>query len=266
MTVNRTEYTNWHKRTDWLAPKYEQPSPNLLQIRRYLIDRWGGVSLGIHGNRPIRGGEDPSEHAFGAALDWRWAYANGFTTARFITRQVLDNEVLPFLIENSLELHIQGIHDEGRVWRSDRPGVEWDATWRDYNTGYNGWIHIVTTDGGFLNNIPVETRLSSAPPQLFPIFDPHNEKWGLWPVSPVKPVLRFIQAPHTMNGDVVKYLQGVIFFKAGGNISIDGFYGRQTERRVKDLQSFLKINDALGAAHGTMTPKTWAMVDFLATR
>lgn len=266
MTVNRTEYTDWSRRTDWLDPKYEKPSPNLVTIIDYLRHRWGGVSLGIHGNRPIRGGETPSEHSWGAAGDWRWAYHPQYAMERFINRHTLDTEVLPFLIDNSLELHIQGIHDEGRIWRSDRPGTDWDATWRSQHTGYSGWLHIVTTDAGFEDSTPIENRLGSyAPPPPPPEWDPLNAKWALWPIAPNKPILRRRPAPNRTTGDIVKYLQSVIYFKAGGDIVIDGWYGEQTEKRVRDLQLFCGVKDAIGGAVGTTTYETWGLVDYLAT-
>lgn len=262
MTVNRTVYTDWFKRNDWNAPAYEVPSPNLLAIRDYLINRWGGVSLGIHGNRPVRGGETPSEHAYGAALDWRWAFHNSYAMNRFITREVLDSEVLPFLIDNSLELHIQGINDERRTWRSDRPGTEWDAKWRDYNTGYSGWVHIVTTDEGFNDSRPVESRLTQViPVSELPPFDPLNQKWGLWPIAE-KPMLS-VSTPR-FSGDVVRYLQSVIFFKAGGDIEIDGYYGPQTAKRVTDLQLWCNVKLQSPIELGVMTKETWNTVDYIA--
>jgi peptidoglycan hydrolase-like protein with peptidoglycan-binding domain len=60
-------------------------------------------------------------------------------------------------------------------------------------------------------------------------------------------------------GDVVKYLQGVILCKAGGNISVDGVFGPQTDKRVRDLQKFFKLT-----VDGIVGPQTWGVIDYLA--
>jgi hypothetical protein len=257
MTINNFVFTDWGRRTDWLAPQYERPSPNLVAILNYLRDRWGGVSLGIHYNRNIRNGQTPSAHAFGAALDWRWAFHQDYPTAQFITRDQLDREVIPFLVDNSLELGIQAIHDEGRIWRSDRPGTEFDATWKAQFTGYSGWLHIETTEQAFANITPVTARFSV---NTLPPFDPVNGKFGLWPLNASKPRLS-VTSPR-MRGDATKYVQGVIFHRAGGNITIDGIYGPQTSGRVRDLQRFLRT----GGVEGVVGPEVWRLIDHLATR
>lgn len=267
MTVENV-FNNWQTSTEnWDAAPYEVASPNLVLLRDYLIQRWGGVSLGIHGDRPIRGGESPSSHAFGAALDWRYHHDGNqdiiaqYPFAKWITRTEAIAEVLPFLIESSRELHVQGIHDRGRIWRSDRPGDTEDAAWKAYNTGYGSWLHIETTRGGWSDKTPIVDRLNVAPapapapaPALpIPPFNPEYGAWSLWPFNPNKQMIAL-----GSYGDVVRYLQGVIFHKAGGNIHIGSLFTLYTERRVRDVQQFFGLT-----VDGQVGRETWALIDAL---
>lgn len=103
------------------------------------------------------------------------------------------------------------------------------------------------------------------------VFDPRNGKWGLWPINESKPRLstekwaleRRTRADNRWQwtGDAVLYLQGVIFHKAGGNITIDGWFGPQTEARVKDTQGIMGIT-----ADGLVGPTTWGAIDLLAVK
>jgi peptidoglycan hydrolase-like protein with peptidoglycan-binding domain len=121
------------------------------------------------------------------------------------------------------------------------------------------------------------------------IFGPHTEKrvkdvqslFGLQVDGIVGPntwaVLNYIAAikpnpfgdwPHMekpvvtegARGSGIQYLQSVISVKAGGGITIDGIFGRQTTERIKDLQRFFGMN-----VDGIVGRETWAVVDFLAT-
>lgn len=79
--------------------------------------------------------------------------------------------------------------------------------------------------------------------------------FGLWPLNKNKPVVK-----HGSTGDAVRYLQRVIYLKAGGNIVVDGVFGNDTEKRVKNVQSLFKVT-ADGA--GVVGAKTWAVIDYL---
>jgi peptidoglycan hydrolase-like protein with peptidoglycan-binding domain len=52
---------------------------------------------------------------------------------------------------------------------------------------------------------------------------------------------------------------GRYLHKAGGNIAVDGQFGQQTERRVKDLQGFFGLT-----VDGWVGGQTWGVVDMLA--
>lgn len=243
MTVNQT-FFNWQTcGLDWNKAPYEQPSPNLLALLEHLRAIWGGISLGIEGDRPIRAGQSPSSHSYGAALDWRWQAPTPGAPGRWITRAQLDADVLPWLINNSHELGVQAIHDAGRIWRSARPAPA-RSGWSPYNTGYTGWLHIETTKTAWPWTTPIAQRVGSAASPPF----------GHWPTihkPPIGPAVR---------GDIVRYLQAVIAAKAGGDITVDGYFGPQTERRVKDLQRLFGLT-----VDGVVGAQTWPVVDWLAT-
>lgn len=82
-----------------------------------------------------------------------------------------------------------------------------------------------------------------------------TKPFGNWPWV-AKPVLR-----RGATGSSVRYLQSVISKRAGGNISVDGVFGSQTERRVKDLQRLFKLDD-----DGIVGKNTWGAVDYLAKK
>lgn len=96
---------------------------------------------------------------------------------------------------------------------------------------------------------------SGTAPAPWPPFDPAQGLWGLWPLAEKSRLGVGAQ------GDIVRYLQGVIYHKAGGNIAIDGDYGRQTQLRVMDLQAWFGAS-----VDGWVGPETWHLIDVLATQ
>lgn len=102
-----------------------------------------------------------------------------------------------------------------------------------------------------------EPAVPVAPPPAvptFPPFVPESGLWSLWPFATNKPTLRI-----GSRGDVVRYLQGVLKVKAGQAVIIDGNFGAQTDRAVRNLQTFFGL-----WVDGVVGPKTWAVVDMVA--
>jgi peptidoglycan hydrolase-like protein with peptidoglycan-binding domain len=81
------------------------------------------------------------------------------------------------------------------------------------------------------------------------------DQYGDFPGNPTKPEIR-----NGWHGDLVRYLQLVISNAAGGAITVDGDFGPQSERRVKDLQ-FLAALPTSGVVDWN---GTWQFVDYLA--
>lgn len=230
------------------GPPYDKGSPNIRAIRDYVLKRWGGQNLGSGVVvRPIRGGSSWSSHAFGAAFDWRY-------TDPGPGRKLLEAEVLPWLIDNSHELHVQRIHDydakdywqAGKGWTGRSPGQGW------------GWLHIETHPDGYFDATPVEERIGAQPlpPPIVEIpFAPDRAVWGLWPWNKNKPTITVGD-----RGEVVRYLQGVLKVKAGQQLGpIDGIFGERTAAAVKAVQGFFELRpDAI------VGPKTWPVIDWIA--
>lgn len=158
-----------------------------------------------------------------------------------------------------------GRHPEAHVWQGGHGNVN-----RFLNPMWNGTPLDVSGMGLIDTNVskrPFPAWLSVAPvvppapskpakppkPAPFPPFDPSNGLFSLYPIAN-KPIIR-----QGASGDMVKYLQGVILRKSGGNITVDGSFGPQTVKRVKDVQTFFKLQ-----ADGVVGPQTWSIIDYLA--
>lgn len=139
---------NWQKplKTDYV--KYRKASPNLVNIKEYLVKHYGGSSVGIYNRRPIRGGTVPSSHTFGAALDWR--YGN--------RREAL--KAMEFIIANHEKLGVQMIVDYVglRVWKAGRGWKKQKPNSHGMGQAWAKWIHIETTKKAWAVKTPVEVR------------------------------------------------------------------------------------------------------------
>lgn len=260
--------TNWQKHpTDAAAAKkYATGSPNIAALWTFVATVWGWLNLGIGvSRRPIRGGESPSDHWFGAAGDFRWY------TAPFYDRTFIDREIRPvvlahlaFLIEHHEALGVQRIHDYygGRIWSADR------QAWKDYTGPAFGeswacYVHVSTNADKWGDDTPITDRLGLTGGGVGPAprFDPSRRLWGLYPLNPSKALIRLGAI-----GDPVAYLQGVLgvgAYLAPGAISYpgapDGRFGPRTHDAVIGFQAHHGL-----VVDGIVGRNTWAAVDGLA--
>ncbi len=105
------------------------------------------------------------------------------------------------------------------------------------------------------------------PPQPPPSsYNPPTD-WGLFPLDCNKPTVR-----NGDRNDHVRYLQDVIWFYAGGDITRDGIFGNETEKRTKDVQRVFGFPEAyIDGICGWDGPNcqsagsyaTWEAIDFL---
>ncbi len=123
---------------------------------------------------------------------------------------------------------------------------DWHSTECPGNERYN-WVHGGMPLQGVLPDQPVVDEKPHPPA-------PKPSQFGDWPARKKGLIKR------GNRGDLVKYLQQVIKVKAGGNITVDGDFGSRTESRVKDVQRVFSLTQ-----DGVVGPKTWGVVDFLAS-
>lgn len=249
MTV-QTSFFDWaNSGLDWDAPPYEQASPNLLALQSFLIQNYGGQGLGLHGDRPIREGAKISEHAYGAALDWRYsALTNG---GREVGRTVALNTLLPWLIGQSKELGICSIHDYAgdRIWRppgtSGRP-ASGDGWKKQYGAGggmgesWATYFHIVTTKAAWANSLPITQRGIPLPGTIPPVVVP----------PPEGTVGR--ELVEGMSGPEVRTLQQALVVR-GYRIAVDGQFGPGTLQAVRTFQASVGLNPDGRAGQRTLT-------------
>lgn len=276
MAIRRAPQSNW--RAQPLA-QYSRTSPNLRLIDACLKVYFGFFFNGGFGRRPVRGGRTASIHSWGAAVDS--SYRNS-TRAKAL-------EAIDWLIANSEELQIETINDYGgsRIWQADRSTPQDSSAggggWKAFSgegTPWGDWLHIETTLAGWGNEAPIGLRpglrlpgatdaaplgeckcdeVQAAATPEWPPFDPPRGLWGLWPLA-AKPALKVGLRRTPEVNDATLYLQGVLKFKAGQTVTVDGNFGPQTKKAVQNLQMFFKLK-----VDGVIGNQTWALIDKLAT-
>lgn len=251
MSIN-TQFHNWQQHLPPDDPRFNRCSPNLSLLGTYLGKRFGMTDLGCYGERDVRGGELPSSHSHGAAIDRR--YGDG-------KRVLALTQIIPFLINWSKELHVQAIHDYFgcRIWRAGRTPNTSDAHsdwWRPQTpnpaTGMGqAWalyLHIETDLNGWSDRSAIAVRLGNIPdPDPVPIPGPGGSF-----------VHQTVKQGDT-NADVYA-LQVILRYRAGQtDIVADGVFGAQTDFGVRNLQRFCGIG-----VDGIVGPVTWGVLDGLA--
>lgn len=141
-------YYNWQEATAADKVRFRKASPNLVALRDHVLKVAGGTSLGLFQKRPVRGGEAPSSHSFGAAWDWRY------------TNRKVATATMTWMAQNHKKLGVQLIVDYigcrtwvvGRGWKKAEPnkhgmGQDWAK-----------WIHVETTKEDWKNGTPIANR------------------------------------------------------------------------------------------------------------
>ena len=150
------------------APAHGGPYPGLVELQSYLIGHYGGTSLGIYVDRPMRGSNSPSLHRDGRALDWRHDDLN------------VRAEVCTFLIANSEALQIQAIHHyfTSQIWH---PITGWHhATGPSFGDPSARWLHIERNYQGARDTRHIgEIVAPVTPPLPTPKKDAPVELWNL---------------------------------------------------------------------------------------
>ena len=144
------KYYDWQKATKADGIKFRKASPNLVALNDHLVKRWGGSNVGIYSKRPVRGGDKPSSHSFGAALDWRYGSRTSGVSA------------VKFVIDNHEKLGVQMVIDYvgcriwdcvGRKWRALEPNKA-----KGLGESWAQWFHIETTKDAWGIGKPVQDR------------------------------------------------------------------------------------------------------------
>jgi hypothetical protein len=243
-------YYNWQQHSPAPDPSFSHCSPNLGRIFEWMTKRWACNDVGCYGVRPIRNGVAMSTHGFGAARDIRYRWAG---------RNVAVTEILPWLIDNSQELHISAIHDylASRIWHAGRgwkaqtpnPSTGMGQSWADY-------FHIEVNRDGWGDGSTLESRgVLTTPP------DPTTPD----PTPPPQPSTPGVVYVHTTvqngsTGSEVYGLQAVLRKGASQtNVIVDGNFGPVTETGLKTFQHWFGLTE-----DGICGPKTWAKVDEVA--
>lgn len=237
-----TEFYNWQAHQPADDPRYNRCSPNLQAIADELGKRWGMTNLGCYGERPIRAGTAPSSHSHGASIDRR--YLESIGRARALS------EVIPWLIDNSAELHVSSIHDYigARIWHAGRG---WKAQSPNRATGmgqsWAGYFHIETTLTGWGDVTPIPNRLLvvDVPPVPIP--------------TPGGPFMHATIKRGDVGPDV--FAAQVILRRLASQFAVvcDGQFGTITEQAVSNVQTFTGQT-----VTGVVDPATWAVLDQLA--
>jgi len=142
-------YYNWQKPTTADKVRFRKASPNLVQLCEHLIKVYGGSKIGIFIKRNVRGGDTPSSHSFGAALDWR--YPNYQRAQRACV----------WLVKNHKELGVQVVIDYvgcrqwivGSGWKQLTPDKV-----KGFGQSWAKWLHVETTRESWGDSREISSR------------------------------------------------------------------------------------------------------------
>ena len=217
------------------------------KFAQLLITHFNGAvwSNGSWVVRSIRGGDQPSVHGTGRAIDLSWRRRNdgkGFGNYKAACA------VLDFCVQHSELLLIEDAHDYhlapyGRGWRCDR------NAWKVYDKPTIG------SPGGDWWHIEIAPTHADDPSYYVEAFKQINSGVVVPVAQPAVSPLVFTYPGKALRvgskGDAVKLVQALLGIKADGN------YGAQTKKAVIDWQT---ANPKCGPADGVVGQQTWSML------
>lgn len=142
-------YYNWQKPTAADKLKFRKESPNLVNLCEHLIKVYGGSKVGIFNKRSVRGGDDPSSHTFGAALDWR--YANRRRGELAAAELVRNHKVYGIQVVIDYVGCRQWVVGSG--WKPLKPNKA-----KGFGEAWAKWLHVETTRESWGDNREVTAR------------------------------------------------------------------------------------------------------------
>lgn len=241
----------------WDSPPAGRCRPGMTELRKYLVERFGGVNLGCYGDRAKTNGSTPSLHRDGRAVDIGWLKDG---------KVYLDEREAAYewLIANADALGLQMVLNYkrdgygGTRWRlpyyvGDRSAGR--GTWS--SSGH--WLHIERTNAGADDRRPIATILGEleVPPPAPPTPPPTSPPPAPSPSETVTVTLDLPVLSTTRPGTelAVKQLQTLLNVKGAQGLTVDGKFGAATEKAVRNWQTFfgLKVDGWVGA-------QTWSSV------
>lgn len=231
---------NWQRSGLQPGAPYDRLSPNLKLVLGAVRSTLGGVQNGGYNVRPVRGGSSWSDHAFGAAFDWRYGddRAAGLVALRW-------------LIDNHEALGVHVIHDYVgcRVWYCHR---DWVAQTKGSHSGMMGtawasWLHVGTNRERWSDSTALDRRGVGPFPSRASTSTSTSGAAQATAANDKEATVAIIAAlPSLARGEKgrhVEILQGILFAigwngtGAAERIDIDGTFGSQTEKIVREFQA-----------------------------
>lgn len=226
LSVSGNPYRSYDQQVSLFNQRYTStysPTVNTLEQQRV----WNGTTYYKKLNVAPVAVPGSSNHGWGLAVDTA-IDADGDLEFEWPTKS-LDQNAINWLLANA-----------------PKYGFSWELQSEPWHIRYVAGDKVPTAVLAF-----EKTGIST--PTSLP-FDPANGQWGKYPTL-VKP-----DQKNGARNDYVKYLQGVLKRKAGqSTITVDGYFGDQTETAVKNLQKFLGLT-----VDGWVGSQTWKSIDWLA--